>query len=48
MTHNDFDFDDDIIVPVMSFFEELGFNPLPTDSKPAINFRDELFVSPTF
>ena len=46
MTHNDFDFHDDIILPVVCFLEDLGYNPLPSPNKPTIAFRDELFVPP--
>lgn len=47
MTHNDFDFHDDIIKPVLDFLEQLGYDPNPTPSKPTITFREELFVPPS-
>ncbi len=48
MTHNDFDFHDDIIIPVVSFLEGHGLNCFPSQqSKAPLTIKDELFYPPT-
>ena len=47
MTHNDFDFDDDIIKPVKDFLSEIRFDLSITPGKPIIAFKDKLFTPPS-
>jgi hypothetical protein len=46
MTHNDFDFHDDIITPVIRFLGEINFNTAPTPLIPTIDFNEELYEEP--
>jgi hypothetical protein len=44
MTHNDFDYHDDIIKPLLEFLKAINFDTAPTPERPVINFPDSLFM----
>ena len=46
MTHNDFNFYEDIVEPLKNFMEQINFDSSPTSERKSVDFEENLFKKP--